>query len=541
MTWAPPAGQGNRRPRGCLARSVRPDLAGPTSEEVLYFAPEPCRLHGSLPWPGRRGRSRQPLSSGTFVASSARVKHLRQSRGRCGEVCALGSKARPRPSRARTTWLGGTSLILSMGLCTCLGPHRDGNVIRGPETREPLTLADEHTRRAVEATGGPLRTLAEVDLVVLITVDAFRADQPWVGYKGIETPNLSRLASRSLVYTHAYSLANITTASLNAMLASRYPSELRREGCIFGTYDLNGALPRYLQSASVETLGAHGQALFAGRTAPSLGFQRWTLIKGVHSRLQAEGAVVGAEIADLAAAYLTEKRPLGRKAFLWSHFPDPHDSYVAHKDFPSKSVGLRSRYDSEVAYTDAAIGKVLATLEREGLRDRTAIILTGDHGEAFGEHRMLGHGFTMYEEEIRVPLMVSVPGIEPAVIDVARSTVDIAPTIVDLFGSRPPAGWRGRSLLRDVGMGAPERRTVIVDLPEMKGRTQKQAVMMGEMKVILSRAGILVFDLAQDPREHAPIAKDDPRASRAIEAARNELRRLDTVKPVACEGWVPPP
>lgn len=368
--------------------------------------------------------------------------------------------------------------------------------------------------------------------VFLITIDALRADQPWTGYDKVATPNLSRLAAKSVVYTRAYSVAHLTTPSLNGMLASRYPSGLARTTCIFATFDIEHSLAPQLKAANIRTFAAHGHALFAGATAPSIGFDEWQLVPGAAGRMQAEGAVTGGDTARLILEYIERDRPAGR-SFVWSHFVDPHDSYVAHDSFPPSSRSPRASYDSEVAYTDSVIGKVLDGIERTKMAGDTAIVVTADHGESFGEHGTTRHGSNLYEEEIRVPLMLYVPGLEPRTVDVPRSTIDVAPTIAELFGVTPPSGWEGKSLLHDGDGAAPEARAVMVDVPSINARPPKRAVILGSSKVIFTGAVVQVFDLARDPGERSPIAPEA--APELVQRARQELDRIPAVEGKPCD------
>jgi membrane-anchored protein YejM (alkaline phosphatase superfamily) len=372
---------------------------------------------------------------------------------------------------------------------------------------------------------------------VLITVDALRADQPWTGYEGVATPNLSRLARESVVYTRAYAVANLTTASINGMLASRYPSELRRDMCTIGRFEIQGSLVPTLKTASIQTSAAQGHAIFAGATAPSLGFDRWRLIAGAAGRLQKSGAVTGDDIADLVLAELDQPDPK-QATFVWSHFVDPHHVYVVHSAYPATSSGDRARYDSEVAYTDALIGRILQKIEHDHMAKNTAVIVTSDHGEAFGEHGFKEHGFSLYEEEIRVPLMLRIPGIEAREIQVPRSAIDLAPTIVELFGVKAPASWRGTSLGRDLGVREPESRPVIVDVPAMQGRVAQSVVIEGMSKVVFTGRKVQAYDLAQDPGEKSPVSSTG--AESAIARARQALSRIESVEATPCRQTAPP-
>ncbi len=375
-----------------------------------------------------------------------------------------------------------------------------------------------------------------VQSLLLITVDTLRADQPWVGYRDVATPNLSRLAAKSIVYTRAYALAHFTTASLNGLLASRYPSELSRSDCDLGRYDIADSLAPTLKAAGITTFAAHGHAIFAGDSAPRRGFDEWRLIVGAAGRMQTRGAVTGTDIAQLVTSYL-EQRPRP-PLFAWAHFVDPHDSYVAHEGFPPRSKQPRHVYDSEVAFTDAMIGRVLDMVERSGMAGSTAIVLTADHGEAFGEHGTTKHGASLYEEEVRVPLILHVPGVEPRTLDVPRSAVDIAPTIAQLLGVSVPSSWVGVSLLQDLTRAPPQERAVIIDVPAAYSRPPRQAVIRGHSKVVFSARSPQAFALDLDAGERTPLSESEARGP--IEQAREELKKnVRSIPGTACSAVTP--
>ncbi|HYJ07694.1 MAG TPA: sulfatase, partial [Polyangiaceae bacterium] len=409
-------------------------------------------------------------------------------------------------------------LALLLAVCSCRrGASKGDEQLQPPQAEHPAVPAQSPA--------------TSIQNVVLITVDTLRADQPWVGYQNVATPYLSRLAAKSVVYTRAYALAHFTTASLNGLLASRFPSELSRSDCDLGRYDIPESLAPTLKAAGIKTFAAHGHAIFVGDSAPRNGFDEWRVIYGAAGRMQTRGAVTGVDIARLVTTYLENDRPK-MPLFAWAHFVDPHDSYVAHERFPPRGKQPRDVYDSEVAFTDAAIGSILESIERSGLANSTAIVLTADHGEAFGEHGSTKHGSTLYEEEVRVPLILHLPGVEPRTIGTARSAVDIAPTIAEILRVDIPKSWAGVSLLRDL-TGAPlEERPVIVDVPSAYSRPPRQAVIRGQTKVIFEGGSDQVFDLAADPEERRPLPDDA--AKGPVELAREDLKRVQSIAGTAC-------
>lgn len=359
--------------------------------------------------------------------------------------------------------------------------------------------------------------------MVLITVDAFRADQPFSGYDvaGAKTPHLDALAKKSVLYTHAYSLANTTTPSLNALLAARYPTELTRDNCPLAGFTVTDGLPKALADKGVATIASHGHSIFSSSFAPKEGFQDWRVIADV-GRVS-DGAVTGEGVANQMIAALDEKKD--GPFFAWAHFVDPHDAYVAHEDFPKSASPARGLYDGEVAYTDFHIGRVLDHLEKKGLLAHTAVILTADHGEAFNEHGTYRHGYTLYEEEIRVPLMLAIPGRAPRVIDEPRSAIDLAKTIAELLHVEPNATWRGTSLLRDLE-GKPAARDVLVDTPELMSGIARRAFVRGSKKIITESRRDRVFDLADDPKEAKALATTGPAADEGAQRLASEAAEV---------------
>lgn len=367
----------------------------------------------------------------------------------------------------------------------------------------------------VEAPPAPPKKIP-VKHVLLLTVDALRADQPWSGYELAKTPRLSALAEQSVVYTQAYSLANTTTPSLNALLAARYPTELPRDNCPLAGFTVDDGLPKILAAAGIATYASHGHAIFASSFAPKEGFGSWKVITDV-GRVS-DGAVTGEGIATQLLEIFAAKGE-DTRSFVWAHFVDPHDAYVAHEAFPKSASPVRGLYDGEVAYTDHQIGRVLDALQERGFAESTAVILTADHGEAFNEHGTFRHGYSVYEEEIRVPLMLRLPGVSPRTIAEPRSAIDLARTIAELYDVAPPETWRGVSLVRDLE-GPPAPRDILVDTPELISGIARRAFLRGNKKLITEAKKDRFFDLAADPKEEkAQLGAD-------IEPFRDEARAV---------------
>jgi arylsulfatase A-like enzyme len=400
-----------------------------------------------------------------------------------------------------------------------------------PEAQVPASALASASGVVAEASTAA-KPARRVDRVVLLTIDALRGDQPWTGYELAKTPVLSRVAQEGIVYTRNYAIANTTGPAISGLLAVRFPTELDRDNCPLAGFTIGEGLGPVLLAAGVWTGAAHGHAYFGASTAPKDGFKDWRTVENVAGRFATQGAVTGPEVTELTLALL-EAAPAGKPAFIWAHYLEPHDSYVFHKDFPPSGHPRRGVYDGEVAFADNEVGKVIAAIDASSYKDRTAIIVSADHGEAFGEHERYRHGFTVFEEEVWVPLMMRIPGHKPQRIDTPRSVMDIPRTVAALLGVDPPARWRGASLLEDLGKEAPEERPVIVDVPELMNLPAQQAVLLGKYKVVRFGPKWSVYDLEADPKEKSPLPRKQVGA--LIEKAEQALGTLETVPHQACK------
>src|SRR5262249_20325415 len=188
---------------------------------------------------------------------------------------------------------------------------------------------------------------------------------------------------------------------------------------------------------------------------------------------------------------------------LWVHFLDPHKQYLVHEGFTKWGSEPRDLYDGEVAFTDYHIGRLLKALEASPARDRTAIVLTADHGEGVGEHGAYFHGREIWEEIVRVPLLVHVPGLKPRRIKRRVAHVDLAPTILDLAGLPPDPGARGRSLLPELAGATLAERPILIDQPHNPYYDTKRAFIFGGLKLhhLVDANVWRLFDLEHDAGE----------------------------------------
>jgi len=138
----------------------------------------------------------------------------------------------------------------------------------------------------------------------------------------------------------------------------------------------------------------------------------------------------------------------GRPFFLAMWTRDTHNPYLSYSNHQYVQDYALNRYLNSVAWTDQVIGKLADVLQRAGLADNTLLVITGDHGEAFQEHDQSVHNFSVYNEEVRIPLMFVNPKLIPRRIDVTTVArqIDIAPSLLDLLDVGAPPSWQGTSL-----------------------------------------------------------------------------------------------
>jgi arylsulfatase A-like enzyme len=364
----------------------------------------------------------------------------------------------------------------------------------------------------------PPRAPSDLD-VVLITIDCLRADMPWAGYERPIAPRLTDLASRAVQYTHAYSMSSYTSMSLGGLLGGKLPGEMRRDGYFFGVYAKENVLfPELLQSAGIHTLAAHAHGYFHDAGFDQ-GFDRWEVVPNLKWSNTTDENITSPELEALAEKLLSEPAVTETRFFAWFHFLDPHDRYLPHPGIGPYGDTPRDRYDAEVTFTDRYIGKLLDFIAAKPWGARTAIIVTADHGEAFGEHHQYVHGFELWENLVRVPSLFVLPGVPARKIDSPRSAVDLAPTLLELLGvardaaldGGATASFEGSSLVPELYGAAPAPRDVVVDLPETSDNDRRRALVHDTLKIIAfgKDTYFQVFDLASDPSESKPITKGD--------------------------------
>lgn len=347
--------------------------------------------------------------------------------------------------------------------------------------------------------------------VLLLSIDSLRADMPWSGYPRPIAPALTRLESQSVSFTHAYALSSYTSMSVGGFLGGRLPSELARDGFFFGTYPSRVLfVTEALQRAGVRTVSAHAHGYFRAHKAGfDQGFDVWQLLPNLRWNPLMDEEVTSDRHAAAARALLSDPATNGGRFFAWFHFMDPHDAYRPHAGIGPYGRTMRDRYDAEVTFTDRYVGELIDWVRQQPWGARTAIIVTADHGECFGEHNHYRHGFELWQQLVRVPWFFSIPGVPARRIDVNRSHIDLAPTILDLMGAPAEPSFTGRSLVPELLGGETPARDVVVDLPRTSDNDRRRALIHERYKVIAygDDSRFELYDIEADPLEATNLSR----------------------------------
>jgi arylsulfatase A-like enzyme len=201
---------------------------------------------------------------------------------------------------------------------------------------------------------------------------------------------------------------------------------------------------------------------------------------------------------------LLERLPEGARGplFLYSHIIDPHAPY----DRGGRRGSLEERYAAEVSIVDAQIGRLRSEIARRGLDRSLYLFVTADHAEAFGEHGHFFHSTTVYEEMIRIPLLIEGPGVKPRRAARTVTLLDLYPTVLSMFGLQTPGHVMGQSLVPFMRGETPVlTRPLAVD----SGRAVRAMLFQERWKAIADtqRGTEEVYDLREDPQERKNLAE----------------------------------
>ncbi len=372
--------------------------------------------------------------------------------------------------------------------------------------------------------------------MVIVTVDTLRADHlSSYGYRRPTSPNIDRLLASGVRFTEARTVEPLTNPALASMFTSLYPHE---HGATRNGLRMRPGLP-----SMARALGRRGyeSAAFVGNwplkdRISGLG-EHFGRYEEIFTRkrwlgLFKDEANAG-DLTDAALAWLGATRGERRPFLLWVHYVEPHAPYRLREEFV-RPLGLSQRgdisrpdrYDTEIAFADQQIGRLLAAFDRDPeLKANTLFVFAADHGESLGEHGYWGHGRNLYEPALRIPLGLAWAGkIRPGTtIDAPALNLDVAPTVLGLAGLPIPPGFRGFDWT-PVLQGAPPPRDRTLWFEAHKGAVLSSQEAANARRKGLLEVGLMVdgrkqilrlaegapalFDLVKDPREAHGLAAD---------------------------------
>lgn len=366
--------------------------------------------------------------------------------------------------------------------------------------------------------------------VLLVTLDTVRADRlGCYGHESAETPTLDSLVARGVRFDDAVTSVPVTLPSHATILTGLSPlSHGVRDNGRYRLANEHVTIAEVLSSHGYDTAAFVGCFVLDARFGLDQGFSIYDFevsADGYRPEMLDFNERSATDVTDAAVRWLDERARSGANApfFAWVHYFDPHQPYESPlQRLPRFAV---RPYDAEIAYVDAELGRLLDTLDDLGVRERTVIVVAGDHGEALGEHGEPTHGMLIYESTMRVPLIVSCTSLFDGAYHVGDRVVgltDVRPTIEDLLGVTGSPPVDGESLLRS---GADDDRAIYMEteMPfSLAGWSPLRGLRTHSHKYILAPQREF-FDLRKDPAElHSIYAAGDPACS-SLESRLSEL------------------
>jgi phosphoglycerol transferase MdoB-like AlkP superfamily enzyme len=297
-----------------------------------------------------------------------------------------------------------------------------------------------------------LRGVAANRNLVLVSLESTGAQYlaPWGASKD-PMPNLTRLAASGILFENAYAVYPESIKGLLSTLCSMYPA------IDTSVESQTRAAPPSVAAVMASTgctnaLFHSGRFMYLGmdEVVKNRGFHHVVDAGGISGNFNSSFGVDEPATVEKMLAWL-DSLPNSQRFFL-SYLPIAgHHPYDTPEAGPFSTASERDRYLNALWYGDKALGRFLQELTARGLDTNTVFVIYGDHAEAFGQHvGNYGHTLNIYEENVRVPLLIVAPGLinEPIRVPRTASLIDLAPTVLDLFGLKTPPDYQGTSLFQ---------------------------------------------------------------------------------------------
>ena len=382
--------------------------------------------------------------------------------------------------------------------------------------------------------------------VLLVTIDTLRADHVGAyGAKTGATPHLDALAARGTVFDEVLASVPLTLPSHASLLSGLEPPHhgLHANGRSIFPAD-RPTVATLLQGRGYATAAFVAAYVLDRRFGLGRGFDLYD--DRIERRTTGTSVLESERPCTVVAAAAEEWITRQQGSFLaWVHFYEPHAPYDPPSPYREQQAGRP--YDGEIAAADACLGRVVAAAEARA-RGRLIVVVTGDHGEALGDHGEPTHGFFVYQSTLRVPLIIAGAGVPASHRTGLARTVDILPTILARVAVSAPGGLDGGDLLGPARGTEAYAETLY---PETLGWAGLRALRLGALKYIDAPRPEL-YDLGADPGETQNLvttrAADADRLRRGLDALRaTERAAVSTANdPEIAErlralGYVAPP
>lgn len=363
----------------------------------------------------------------------------------------------------------------------------------GPRAPIPVESRAWFQSRASASDQPPSGAFAAPDrpLVLLLSIDGLRADVLLSKRHDTRAPFLAKLRDSAVSFESARTPGAQTAYTLSSLFSCLHFSQIfwsNASGGIWPDAEDRDRFPTLLSRAGVHTFHVTPAPWMVNSFGVARGFADELHIPPQGTKYTTATVVTDAIVERLA-------RLGDRPAFGFTHFLD------THAGMRGKAAGATplEKHLSQLALIDGQIARIDAALEQHGLAQRTILIVTSDHGEAFGERGHFGHSTSLYDELLRVPLMIRAPGARPRRVETPVSVIDLGPTVLDLFGQPTPGRCMGESLAPFVAGASPTLSRPVA----AEGRMKKMLLLQNRYKIVLDDQVNTeeVYDLQTDPKE----------------------------------------
>jgi len=352
-------------------------------------------------------------------------------------------------------------------------------------------------------------------------------------------PFLDHLEADSVVFEEGRSTTSWTLPALSSLMTSTYCSTHNATKMASVLDESFTTMGERFRDAGYDTAGVASHVFLKRRYGLSQGFANYDTSMA-KSMTRSHEVTSSPGITKRTLAWFDSRDPEDKRPFLmWAHYFDPHAEYLKHKE-SSKGYSMKTesdRYRGEVRFTDAWFGRLIAGLEERGLADSTIVVVVADHGEEFSEHGSTRHGHALYDELVRVPFVIHVPGslgpyagrIQPARLRTPASLIDVLPTLLELADvATDESAMAGRSLVPQMLGEAAVPRPLMSEVSLRDGRYM-DTVVFGGWKLIEHLDGKWegdseLYHLSEDPGETLDVAAEEP------ERVAELLALLETMK-----------